>query len=60
MIKNTLLKVIQDRIKLGSKIIFDSWKASQCLKGDNFQHFAVNQSVEFISSTDAKVKTQKI
>ena len=43
----TLVKIITDNIKPGTKIISDCWKAYSSPKDEGFQHLTVNHSIEF-------------
>ncbi|KAJ8976845.1 hypothetical protein NQ317_012969 [Molorchus minor] len=45
---DTLLKIIQEKIKPGTTIFSDCWKAYECLSEKNYQHLTVNYSVNFI------------
>ena len=44
----TLLKIIKDRVKPGSTIISDCWRAYDCLESEGYQHLKVNHSLNFV------------
>ncbi|XP_046685377.1 uncharacterized protein LOC124371108 [Homalodisca vitripennis] len=46
--KETLLKVIKEKIEPGSTIISDCWRAYDCLEDEGFVHETVNHSKEFV------------
>ena len=45
---DTLLRVIEERIKPGTTIISDCWKAYDCLKDHGYVHLKVNHSITFV------------
>lgn len=58
---NTLIPIIIDRVKPGTTIISDCWKAYDCLSKEDFHHLKVNHSIEFVRySDDLKIHTNTI
>lgn len=46
--KEILIKVIKDWILPGTIIMSDCWKAYKCLENEEFKHFTVNHSLNFV------------
>lgn len=58
---NTLLSIIYQRIRPGSRILSDKWAAYQSLSiNSNFSYASVNHSLNFVSPDDPSVHTQNI
>lgn len=56
----TLLSVIKRRIRKGSIIMSDKWKAYNCLKDNGYQHFTINHSENFVDPNNPLIHTQGI
>lgn len=46
--KECLLNVIKEWIMPGTTIISDCWKAYNCLENEDFVHYTVNHSLNFV------------
>lgn len=46
--QDTLINVIKEWILPGTIIMSDCWKAYKGLKNENFQHYTVNHSLNFV------------
>lgn len=58
---DTLLDIIKDKIRSGSRIISDMWAAYQALYSEvDYSHDEINHSLNFISPEDPSVHTQTI
>lgn len=58
--KETLLNVIKEWILPGTIIMSDYWKAYKCLENEEFQHFTVNHSLNFVDPETGTKFTKKI
>ena len=56
----TLLGVIRVWIHPGIVVVSDRWRVYNTLKEEGFQHFSVNDSLNFENPTDPEVHTQNI
>lgn len=56
---NTLLAIIKERIRPGSIIMSDCWRAYDCLQHEGYVHQAVNHSMNFVDP-DTGAHTQNI
>lgn len=57
----TLNEIINSRIRPGSRIISDMWKAYNSIqRNPNYIHATVNHSINFVSPDDPSVHTQSI
>ena len=45
---DTLLRIIQEKIHPGTKIISDCWRAYNCLSERGYEHLTVNHSINFV------------
>ena len=45
--KEELLRVIKEWVLPGFRIMFDCWKAYDCLTDEGFEHLRVNHSMNF-------------
>ena len=43
----TLIPIIKQHVKPGTTILFDCWKAYDCLEREGYTHLTVNHSIEF-------------
>lgn len=57
--KETLLEIIQRRIKPGTCILSDCWKSYDCLWDEGYTHFTVNHTYTFVDP-DTGAHTQHI
>jgi transposase-like protein len=56
----TLLAIIQRRIRPGSIIMTDGWKAYQTLSLHGYQHHVVNHSQNYVDPSDRQIHTQGV
>jgi transposase-like protein len=58
--KQTLVPITQRRIRAGTRIISDGWRAYEGLGSVGFIHSVVNHSVCFVDQADSSTHTQNI
>lgn len=58
--RTTLLLIIREWFRPGTKIYSDYWKAYYCLSDIGYQHSKLNYSLEFVNSeTEARTEQKK-
>lgn len=57
--QGTLISIIRKRIKVGSKIYSDYWKAYECLGQEGYKHLSINHSIKFVNA-ETGASTQAI
>jgi transposase-like protein len=58
--KETLVPIIKKYVRPGTTVYTDCWKSYSKLSEEGFDHAMVNHSVEFVSSADENIHTNKI
>lgn len=59
--RDTLMEIINQKIKPGSRIISDKWAAYRCLyQSTVYSHEEINHSVNFIDPNDFEIHTQNV
>lgn len=58
--KDTLVNVIKRRVREGTTIMSDMWRAYNTLENEGYIHYTVNHSENFINPANATIHTQTI